>query len=305
MSSASPDPAAPVLVVGATGHLGSRVVGELLARGKQIRALVRPASDATALEARGVSIVRGDMLAPDSLLAAMDGMDAVITTAAGYTGANKNAVEIDTVGNANLAAAAAKADVRRFVLTSILTSDRTPDVPHFWHKKLAEDALERLGVPFVALRPGAFLDQIAATGGNPVETGRILWMGKARTPLTFVLTADLAGYLAAAVDADVRPGERIDLGWNRPTSIADIAELLGRATDRAITVRAIPPLLIRVAGALVGPFAPSLKDMAAMVRWFDSGNYVADTTRQAEVFGAPPTAEAAVARLAEQLRAEH
>lgn len=179
MSTKSPDPAAPVLVVGATGYLGFQVVDELLARGKNVRALVRPSTDATKLEAQGVQIARGDMLDPDSLLAAMDGADTVITTAAGYTGSNKNATEIDTVGNANLAAAASTAGVRRFVLTSILTSDRTPDVPHFWHKKLAEDALERLGVPFVALRPGAFLDQIATIGGNPIAKGRILWMGKA------------------------------------------------------------------------------------------------------------------------------
>ncbi|MEU6580461.1 SDR family oxidoreductase [Nocardia sp. NPDC046763] len=302
--SASSNAAGPVLVVGATGHLGSQVVGELSARGKNVRALVRPASDATGLEARGVQIARGDMLDPDSLLAAMEGADAVITTAAGYTGSNKNATEIDTVGNANLAAAAAQAGVRRFVLTSILTSDRTPDVPHFWHKKLAEDALERLGVPFVALRPGAFLDQIATIGGNPLTSGRILWMGKARTPLTFVLTADLAGQLAAAVDADLHPGERIDLGWDRPTSITEVAELLGRAADRTIKVRAVPPLVTRAAGALVGPFVPSLKDMAAMLRWFDTGQYVADTTRQTEVFGRPPTAEDATERLAAQLLAK-
>ena len=129
MSTTSPDPAAPMLVVGATGYLGSQVVEELLARGKNVRALVRPSTDVTKLEAQGVQIARGDVLDPDSLLAAMLGADTVITTAAGYTGSNKNATEIDTVGNANLAAAS-KAGVRHFVLTSILTSDRTPDVPH-------------------------------------------------------------------------------------------------------------------------------------------------------------------------------
>ncbi|MEU0503086.1 NAD(P)H-binding protein [Nocardia sp. NPDC005998] len=90
MSSTAPDPAALVLVVGATGHLGSEVVDEFLARGKNVRALVRPATGATRSAARGVQIARGDMRDPASLLAAMDGADAVITTAAGYTGSNKN-----------------------------------------------------------------------------------------------------------------------------------------------------------------------------------------------------------------------
>jgi uncharacterized protein YbjT (DUF2867 family) len=176
--------ALPVLVVGATGSLGSKVVDELLGRGKNVRALVRPASDASRLESRGVQIARGDMLNVDSLIAAMNGADAVITAAAGYTRGGKNANDIDTIGNANLAEAAHRTGFRRFVLTIILTSDQTPQVPHFSHKKLAEDKLEQLGVPFVALRPGAFLDQVASMAGDPVDEGRMLWIGKATRMLT-------------------------------------------------------------------------------------------------------------------------
>ena len=49
--------------------------------------------------------------------------------------------------------------MRRLVFTSILTCDQTPDVPHFWHKALMERYLAEIGVPYVALRPGAFVDQ--------------------------------------------------------------------------------------------------------------------------------------------------
>ena len=84
----------PVLVVGATGSLGGKVVDELLKRGKNVRALVRPTSDASRLESRGVEIARGDMLDVDSLVAAMNGADAVITTAAGYTRGGKNAHDV-------------------------------------------------------------------------------------------------------------------------------------------------------------------------------------------------------------------
>src|SRR5947208_5830170 len=192
----------PVLVVGATGSLGGKVVDELLERGKNVRALVRPTTDASKLESRGVEIARGDMLDLDSLVAAMNGADAVITTAAGYTRGGKNAHDIDTAGNANLAEAAHRAGIRRFVLTSILTCDQTPDVPHFWHKKVAEDKLEQLGVPFIALRPGAFIDQVASMGGNPVEKSRMMWLGKTSVPLTFVQNSDLAAYFALAVDPD-------------------------------------------------------------------------------------------------------
>jgi uncharacterized protein YbjT (DUF2867 family) len=165
----------PVLVVGGTGMLGGQVVSELLSRGKRVRALVRPTSDAKRLESDGVEIARGDMMDPESLLEAMDGADAVVSTAAGYTRHSKgDTAEIDIIGNQNLAHAASRAGVNRFVLTSILTCDQTPQIPHFWHKKLAEDRLEELGVPFVALRPGGFLDMITQMGGNPFAKRRLI-----------------------------------------------------------------------------------------------------------------------------------
>ncbi|WAU82331.1 SDR family oxidoreductase [Streptomyces sp. Qhu-G9] len=296
----------PVLVVGATGSLGSKVVDELLKRGKTVRALVRPASDAGRLESRGVQIARGDMLDVDSLVAAMNGADAVVTTAAGYTRGGKNANDIDTIGNANLAEAAHRTGIRRFVLTSILTSDQTPDVPHFWHKKLAEDKLEQLGVPFVALRPGAFLDQVASMAGDPVGKGRMVWIGQATVPLTFVHTSDLAAYLAAAVDAEAEPGERIDIGWDRPVSMREVAEVMGSRAGKKIKVWAVPSAVARAAGAVTVRFMPLIKDLAAMFRWFETGRYVADPRRQEQLFGPAPTAEEALARYTDELRtAQH
>ncbi len=296
----------PVLVVGATGSLGSKVVDELLKRGKNVRALVRPTTDASRLEKRGVEIARGDMLDLHSLVAAMNGADAVITTAAGYTRGGKNANDIDTIGNANLAEAAHRTGIRRFVLTSILTSDQTPQVPHFWHKKLAEDKLEQLGVPFVALRPGAFLDQVATMAGNPLDKGRLIWMSKATVPLTFVRTSDLAAYLAAAVDADATAGERIDIGWDRPVSMREVADAMGHRTGRKIKVWAVPSVVVRAAGAVVGRFNPVARDMAAMFGWFDTGRYVADSRRQEQLFGPVPTAEDILARFTDELRtAQH
>ncbi len=292
----------PVVVVGGTGMLGGQVVTALLSRGKAVRALVRPGSDAAALERAGAEIARGDMMDAASLLRAMDGADAVVTTAAGYTRHSKgDTAEIDKIGNGNLADAASRAGVRRFVLTGILTSDQTPEVPHFWHKKLAEDRLEEVGVPFVSLRPGAFLDQVTQRGGDSFAKGRLMWFGSPTIPLTFVLTADLAGYLADAVDAPGVDGQRIDIGWDRPVSMQQLAQISGRLLRRHIRVRTIPIGLVNAAGAVVGRFNPTVKDMSAMMRWFQTGRYVADPTRQREVFGQVPTAEDAIARFLRSL----
>jgi uncharacterized protein YbjT (DUF2867 family) len=291
----------PVVVVGGTGMLGGQVVTALLSRGKRVRALVRPVSDAARLERAGVEIARGDMMDPASLLRAMDGADAVVTTAAGYTRHSKgDTAEIDRTGNSNLADAASRAGVRRFVLTSILTCDQTPQVPHFWHKKLAEDRLEVLGVPFVSLRPGAFLDQITRMG-DPFAKRRLMSFGSPTMPLTYVLTSDVAGYLADAVDAPGVDGQRIDIGWDRPVSMQEIAKISGWLLGQQVRVRTIPAGLINTVTAVVGRFNPMVKDLGEMMRWFQTGRYIADQTRQREVFGQVPTAEDAISRLVRSL----
>lgn len=292
----------PVLVVGGTGMLGGQVVTALLSRGKRVRALLRPASDAAELMKAGVEIARGDMLEPASLLRAMDGADAVITTAAGYTHHSKgDTAMIDTIGNRNLIDVASQTGIRRFVLTSILTSDQTPKVPHFWNKKLAEDRLEEKGVPFVSLRPGAFLDSIIQMGGDSFARGRVMWFGSPTIPLTFVLTEDVADYLADAVYVPGVDGQRIDIGWDRPVSIQEVAQVAGRLLGHEIRVRSMPAGVINGISSVIGKVSPMVNDMGAMLRWFQTGRYVADPTRQREAFGDVPIAEEAIARLVQRL----
>ena len=283
-----------MLVVGGTGALGRQVVDRLLANGKRVRALVRPTSNTDALQTAGIEFAVGDLLRPDTLRKALDGVDSVVSSAAGYTGHTPgDTIDTDYTGNENLADAAAAVGVRRFVFTSILTCDQTPNIPHFWAKKVMEDRLAERGVPFVSLRPGAFLDMVGMWGGsNGWADGRLAWVGSLDVPLTFVYTADLAGYLAAAVDARVADGERIDIGWDRPLNFRELARIGGDLLGREIDVFAMPP---------AGRPAPDRSedgggDLNAMVEYFGTGRYVADSRRQGEVFGPVPTAEDAVRR---------
>jgi len=284
----------PVLVVGGTGMLGQQVVERLIASGKRVRALVRPTSQTDALRSAGVELAVGDLMQRDSLGPALEDVDAVITTAAGYTGHTPaDTIETDYVGNANLADAAADAGVRRFVFTSILTCDQTPRVPHFWAKKIMEDRLAERSVPFVALRPGAFLDQVGVWGGsNGWSDGRVSWVGDIDVRLTFVYTADLAGYLAAAVDAPVSVGERIDIGWDRPVSFRELARSGSKLLGRDVEAVAVDPAWLRQ----LDQSEEANRDFTAMVDHFNSGRYVADIRRQSEVFGRVPTAEDALSR---------
>lgn len=287
----------PILVVGGTGDLGGRVIRELLARGKRVRALVRPGSDAGKCEEQAVEIVRGDMLAPATLDPAMRGVAAVITSAIGYSNRKKgDSLKTDFEGNRNLVDAAKRTGVPLFVLTSILQSDTAQNVPHFWAKKETEDYLEQQGVPFVALRPGAFLG--GSTAGFMVRglrKGTLMRMTPPGVRITYIHPADVARALAMAVDEPRALNKRIDLGSDRPLSTEELATVFTNVLGRPVQPGGSGVLRIV---SLVGRFIPRMRDFASMFEFFATGKYVANTEMQAELFGPIPRVEDAARKLA-------
>lgn len=286
-----------VLVVGGTGDLGGRVVDALLARHKRVRALVREGTDASRLTAKGVEIVRGDMLDPPSLDRAMEGVSAVVTSAAGYTRRRRgDSLRTDDVGNKNLVGAAKRAGVGRFVFTSILTCDLARDVPHFWTKKVIEDYLEASGVPFVSLRPGAFLG-----GGGGGFWARMLKQRKVfrMTPpgvrITFIHPDEVARALAMAVDEPRAVGRRIDLGSDRALSSEELAGVLSSVLGAPVRVGGGGGMMAMF--RFIAIFSKGARDLFAMFRFFATGKYVADTAIQGELFGPVPKVEEAARRL--------
>jgi uncharacterized protein YbjT (DUF2867 family) len=298
VSGSSPAVGAPVLLVGATGDLGGRTLRELLARRKRVRALVRPGSDVTRFPTEGVEVVRGDMLDPASLAPAMAGVSAVISSAIGYSQRRKgDSLRTDFEGNRNLVDAAKKAGVPRFVFLSILACDQAPDVPHFWAKKVTEDYLQQQGVPFVALRPGAFL---GAPSGRyrewmlaGLQRGQVLGMTQGDVRMTYIAPDEVARSLAMAVDAPPAMGQRIDLGSDRPLSGQELTDLVGRLLHRPMRMRTMVGGGMRFAAL----FSRGIRGMLEMTRFFQTGKYVADTRVQGELFGPVPRVEDAARRM--------
>jgi dihydroflavonol-4-reductase len=108
----------PTLVTGATGFIGWHVAKKLLARGANVRALVRPTSMVRELE---VESLTGDLRDPDSLARAVAGCGVVYHVAADYRLWVKNPGELfrsNVDGTRNLLNAARKAGVERVVYTS-------------------------------------------------------------------------------------------------------------------------------------------------------------------------------------------
>ncbi len=109
-----------LLITGATGKVGSRFVLRMLAKGYEVRILVRDSAKASAFVERGAQVVIGDLNNSNALSAAVKGIDAVIHLAAYFRTVNDNAGTIRTnhAGTVALANASVAAGVKRFIFTS-------------------------------------------------------------------------------------------------------------------------------------------------------------------------------------------
>ena len=109
-----------IFVTGATGKVGSRLVPYLLKNGHDVRVLVRNVDRGLALKEQGAEVVMGDLLNNENLPEAIQGVDAVIHTAAQFRGgiSEEMARAVNLDATILLAKAALEVGVTRFVFTS-------------------------------------------------------------------------------------------------------------------------------------------------------------------------------------------
>jgi uncharacterized protein YbjT (DUF2867 family) len=299
-----------VTLVGATGYLGQKIAKELIQQGAHVRAMLRPSANRTALGKLGVTdFVLGDMMNPASLkkaLAKSPQADIVIASAAGYTAHTKGDTQkTDTEGYHNLVHAAKAANISRFVLISILECDKAVGVPHFYHKHLTEKYLKEIGQPFIALRPGAFLDQANDLVFPKVKKG-IYPAFIPGVSLGMIYTADLARYaaMAAVKVPESELGTTVDVGWEKPVSGEEIAAAFSKILEKKVVSKpAFPGFVVNVVLPFVSLFSPSVKDMLSMVKWIKTGVYTSkNTKKQKELFSDLPTVEEAVSRYCKDMK---
>ncbi|WP_020213099.1 NAD(P)H-binding protein [Flavobacterium rivuli] len=292
-----------VIVAGATGMLGSQIVKELLGQGAEVTAMVRASSNRDALSKMGVkNFVVADMMDAASLRQAFSpkhGFDVAVASAAGYTRRKKgDSAATDTIGYRNLVDATKEAGIPRFVLISILESDKARSVPHFYNKFQIEEYLKEKKQPYIALRPGAFLDQTPDFIIEKIKKGIL------PTFLTgtygIIYTPQLARYTALAAVAlpDTELNTSIDVGWDRPVNEKILVAAFASVLKKKIDVKpVIPPFAMKYILPIIARFSDNIKDMYEMIKWIDTGVYISkNPQRQKELFGKLPTVEESVAR---------
>jgi uncharacterized protein YbjT (DUF2867 family) len=233
-----------ILVAGATGMVGGMIVDGLLARGQRVRALVRSASSAEILQARGIDTALGDLKDPASLDRACAGVEVVITTAnSASRGGPDNPRSVEEQGNRNLIDATRAAGVRQFIFVSALGSDLNSPVPLLRGKAIAEQYLMESGLTYTILMPNLFMEiwcpnivGRAALAGQPVTL-----IGEGRRKHSMISAADVAAFAVAAAGNQRAHNRVLALGGPQAVTWQDVIAAHERVQGRQIEVRYLPP----------------------------------------------------------------
>ena len=143
-----------ILVTGATGFIGKRIVTRLVERGEEVRRLVRPVPNPRASGLPAVHFVTGDVSDPDSLRAACDGVDMVVHTVAIIREKGRTTFDaINVQGTRNVVEAAVQAGVRKIVHLSAIGAGPDLLYPYLRSKWEGEEAVVNSKLRHVVLRP--------------------------------------------------------------------------------------------------------------------------------------------------------
>jgi uncharacterized protein YbjT (DUF2867 family) len=211
-----------ILVTGATGTVGREVVAQLLAAGEKVRALSRDPSKAQF--DNGVELVAGDLMKPETLPAAVAGVDRVFSLAVGP--------QIG-VQEGNLAQASKKAGVRRIVNISVLgAGEAGRGGVAEWHSA-GERAVQNSGIAWTFVRPGAFMSNALLWRGSIKNLGKVFSnYGDGKT--TPIHPRDIAAVAVRALTAPGHEGKAYPLTGPQAISVAEQVRILSDAIGKPI-----------------------------------------------------------------------
>ncbi|CAJ0994097.1 Quinone oxidoreductase 2 [Sodalis praecaptivus] len=259
-----------IAITGATGQLGRLVIDELLKKmpAAHIIAIVRSPAKAADLAQRGVQIRQADYDKPDTLTAALSGVEKLLLISSSEVGRRvaQHAAVID---------AAKRAGVDLLAYTSLLHADTSPLGLGEEHRA-TEALLAESGLPVVLLRNGWYNENYAV--GIPAALAHHAVTGTAGDGrIAAAARADYAATAAEALTRDGQAGKIYELAGDSAWTLAELAAEISRQSGQEVNYVNLPQAdyqaLLEQAG-LPAPLAAMLADSesgAARGGLFDDG----------------------------------
>lgn len=261
-----------ILVTNANGKVGSQVVAALAAQGQDVRVGARSPGKAAG-RAQGAPVVPFDYTDPQSVAAALRGVDAVFTSAP---------YELLPRAELDLIAAAEAAGVKRLVKLSALGVEIDPANPH----SVVEAALANSGLAWTVVRPTFFMQNYATLSAGSIREQGAFYEPAADGKSAFIDTRDIAAVVAKVL---TEPGhEKKAYGLTGPEALdrATVAALISEAAGKPVRYVPVDDAALRQAmAAAPAALTELMSGLFAAVR---AGHTAATTTTVQDLLGRPP-----------------
>src|SRR5215469_14280801 len=217
-----------ILVVGATGLLGTRICERLRAEAQPVRALIRKTSNpdkVNALRSLGCELATGDLKDPPQIQAICEGISALISTASSTLSRQPgDSIEsVDLQGQLALVNAARSVGVRRFVFVSF-RDNPTVQYPLTQAKRSVERAIADLD--FTSIQASYFMEVwLSPALGFDYINSRARIYGSGSKPISWVSYRDVAEFCIATVLRSVASRSVIEVGGPEALTPLEVVEI--------------------------------------------------------------------------------
>jgi uncharacterized protein YbjT (DUF2867 family) len=247
-----------VLIAGASGYVGGRLLKTLEGAGERVRCLARRPEFLRPRVAPSTEVVQGDVINKSSLAAAMAGVNTAYYLVHSM-GSGRFFEEDDRRAATNFAEVARDSGVRRIVYLGGLGSGPSLS-PHLASRQEVGRILRESGVPAIEFRASI----IIGSGSLSFEMIRALvdrlplmvtprWVGIRSQPIAI---EDVIAYLAAALDAQLEGSAVIEIGGADQVSYREIMQEYGRQRGLKRLMIPVPVLTPRLSSLWLGLVTP-------------------------------------------------
>jgi len=233
-----------ILVVGATGLLGSELVRRLRVAGHTVRALARQTSNPARLESvrqTGAEVVYGDLKDAGSLRSALAGIEDVITTASSTLSRQPgdSIATVDREGYFTLIDCARAAGVRRFIYTSIPQKIKF-ESPLSRAKQEVAEYLGSSGMDHTVLAANYFMEVwLSPLLGFDPENARATVYGAGDQPIGFVSYKNVAEIAARSLEVKASRNRTIPVGGPTNPTALEVVQIFATLSGRKFSVEHI------------------------------------------------------------------
>ena len=247
-------------MIGGTGTLGRQIAKTAIDAGHQVRCMARTPRKASFLQEWGCEMVQGDLLEPETLEYALQGINAVIDAATSRPEDPKSVYETDWEGKLNLYRTCDRLGIKRVVFMSLLAAERYRNVPLMDIKYCTECLLADSSLDYTILQGVAFMQGLISQYAIPVLESQNVWVSANPADIAYMNTQDVAKFAVAALDRSDTIRKSFPVVGPKAWKAQEVVGLCEKICSKSKPSKLleVSPFLIGTGKALVSFFEESL-----------------------------------------------